>query len=152
MGAVWLYALCHATCATRESAADPRRTQLISFIVPAYNEARLIGGTLDSIHAAGHAAGHAVDEPCEIIVADDGSSDDTATIARLRGARVVTVKHQKIGATRNSGAATAHGDLLIFVDADTLVTAAVVKAAVDAVRAGAIGGSAKARFDGQVPR
>ena len=57
-----------------------------SFIVPAWNEAGLVGATIDAIHAACRALG----EPYEIIVADDGSTDETATIAAQHGARVVT--------------------------------------------------------------
>jgi GT2 family glycosyltransferase len=45
----------------------------------------------------------------------------------------------------------AHGELLIFVDADTIVNEAVVRAAVDALRAGAVGGGAAVAFEGAVP-
>jgi glycosyltransferase involved in cell wall biosynthesis len=120
---------------------------MISFIVPAYNEESLIGATLQALHAAGRAVGEAY----EIIVADDASTDRTALIARHHGAEIVSVAHRQIAATRNSGARAAQGELLIFVDADTLVNESVVRAAVQAHRDGAAGGGAAFRFDGAVP-
>ncbi len=121
---------------------------MISFIIPAYNEERLLGATLDAVHAAGRAAGDAY----EVIVTDDASTDRTADVARDHGARVVTVARRQISATRNAGARQARGDLFVFVDADTLVNEAVVRAAIQAVRDGAVGGGAAFRFDGLVPR
>jgi len=120
---------------------------MVSFIVPAYNEERLLGATLDALHAAGRAVG----EPYELIVVDDGSTDQTAVVARRHGALLVSVAHRQIAATRNSGARAASGELLIFVDADTLVNEAVVRAALQAMRDGAAGGGAAVRFDGVVP-
>jgi glycosyltransferase involved in cell wall biosynthesis len=120
---------------------------MISFVVPAYNEERLLGATLDALHAAARAVG----EPYELIVVDDASTDRTALVAQRHGARLVRVSHRQIAATRNSGAREAKGDLLVFVDADTIVNEAVVRSALEAVRAGAVGGGAAARFDGVVP-
>jgi glycosyltransferase involved in cell wall biosynthesis len=120
---------------------------MISFIVPAYNEERLLGATLDAVRAAALAIG----EPYELIVADDASTDRTAAIAAQHGAILVSVAHRQIAATRNSGARKANGDWLIFVDADTLVSEAVVRSAVEALRSGAVGGGAAVEFDGTVP-
>ncbi len=120
---------------------------MLSFVVPAYNEELLIARTLAALSEAGAALG----EPFEIVVADDGSTDRTAAIARERGARVVPVQHRQIAATRNAGARAATGDWLVFVDADTAVTSAAVRGAVEAMRAGAAGGGAAFQFDGRVP-
>src|SRR5436190_23873955 len=91
--------------------------RLVSFVIPAWNEESVLGPTLEAVRvAARHLA-----EPSEVIVADDSSTDQTAEIARQHGARVVTVQHRQISATRNAGAGAAQGDLLIFIDADTLV-------------------------------
>jgi glycosyltransferase involved in cell wall biosynthesis len=120
---------------------------MISFIVPAYNEEPLLGATLEALHTAGHALG----EPYELIVVDDASTDGTAAVAQRHGATLVGVAHRQIAATRNSGARAATGDRFIFVDADTIVDAAIVRAAVDAIRDGAIGGGAAVRFEGAVP-
>ena len=120
---------------------------MTSFIIPAWNEADLIGATIDAIHSAARA----LDEPYEVIVADDGSSDETAVLAGRHGARVVTATHRQIAATRNSGARAATGEFLIFVDADTTVNEGVVRGALDAMRQGAVGGGAAVALDGDVP-
>ncbi|HLW67692.1 MAG TPA: glycosyltransferase [Gemmataceae bacterium] len=120
---------------------------MLSFIVPAYNEQILIGGTLSALHAAARA----LREPYEIIVADDASTDETAAIARAHGAQVVSVNHRHIAATRNAGARQARGEFLFFVDADTLVPAAAVGEAMHAMRRGAVGGGHVFRFDGRLP-
>jgi glycosyltransferase involved in cell wall biosynthesis len=120
---------------------------MTSFIIPAYNEERLIGRTL---HAIGNAA-LAVGQPFEVIVVDDASSDRTAAIACEHGARVVAVSHRQIAATRNAGARQASGELFVFVDADTIVNEAVIRAAIRAIDQGAVGGGCAVRFDGRLP-
>jgi len=120
---------------------------MISFIVPAYNEQALIGRTLDALNRAATSIG----ETYEIVVADDSSNDQTAEIAEARGARVTRVNVRQIAATRNAGAREAVGDKFIFVDADTVVSEAVVRSAIEAMNVGAVGGGSGARFDGQVP-
>jgi glycosyltransferase involved in cell wall biosynthesis len=120
---------------------------VISFVVPAYNEAQLIAATLDAIHAAARGIGH----PYEIIVADDASTDGTAAIAEAHGARVVPCAHRQIARVRNTGARASAGNVLIFVDADTLVSREVVRASLDAIARGAAGGGADLRIEGDVP-
>ncbi|HEX3122770.1 MAG TPA: glycosyltransferase family 2 protein, partial [Rhodanobacteraceae bacterium] len=120
---------------------------MISFIVPAYNEALLLGATLDALHVAARAA----EEDYEIVVVDDASTDDTALVATRHGARLISVAHRQIAATRNSGARAAQGELLIFVDADTSVNETVIRGAIDALRDGAVGGGAAVAFEGAVP-
>lgn len=120
---------------------------MISFIVPAYNEERLLGRTLAAIHTAAREVG----EPYELIVADDASTDATAEIARGHGARGVEVRFRQIARTRNAGARAATGDTLIFVDADTIVPAGTLRAATEALRRGAAGGGATVDFDGRLP-
>jgi len=120
---------------------------VISFIIPAYNEERLLPATLSALHVAARAIG----EPYEVIVADDGSTDRTGAVARSHEARVVRVEHRQIAATRNAGAREARGDQLIFVDADTIVSETVLRAAIRVLRLGAVGGGATVRFDGRIP-
>lgn len=119
----------------------------ISFIVPAYNEERLLGRTLQAITRATQT----LEQPFEVIVVDDASTDRTAAIAHESGARVVAVNCRQIAATRNAGARDANSDMLIFVDADTVVTEPAVRAAVAAMRGGAVGGGCAFRFDDPVP-
>ena len=120
----------------------------ISFVVPAHDEELLLGRTLHAIHDATRALG----EPVEVIVVDDASTDATAAIARAHGARVVSVNRRQIAAARNAGANATDAAMLVFVDADTVVTEAVVRAAIEAMRRGAVGGGCAARFDGRLPR
>jgi glycosyltransferase involved in cell wall biosynthesis len=120
---------------------------VISFVVPAYNEERLLGATLEAIHRAAREL--AIDY--EIVVANDGSTDATAQVAAAHGAIVVEVHHRKISASRNSGAAAARGDRLVFVDADTQIDARVLAAALAALDAGAVGGGAQVTFPADAP-
>src|SRR6266850_627466 len=130
-----------------QSASTICEVRLVSFVVPAWNEESVLAPTLEALKAASRAAG----EPCEVIVVDDASTDRTVEIARQSGARVVPVHHRQIAATRNAGAEQARGDLLIFVDADTIVTEEAIRAAVESVRLGAIGGGCAFRFGGRIP-
>ena len=120
----------------------------LSFIIPAYNEARLLGDTLRAIENAAQA----LRLTYELIVVDDASTDGTAEIAREHGARVISVDFRHIAATRNAGARAATGDWLVFVDADTQIGEEVLRDAVGALAAGAVGGGCHIRFDAQVPR
>jgi cellulose synthase/poly-beta-1,6-N-acetylglucosamine synthase-like glycosyltransferase len=130
-----------------DSFGEGEGTHVISFIIPAHNEAELIGRTLSAMHEAVRAAG----EPYEVIVVDDASLDGTGMIALEHGAQVVAVNFRQIAATRNAGARMTTGDLLFFLDADTMVTARAVRAAISALRGGAVGGGSAVRFDGPVP-
>jgi glycosyltransferase involved in cell wall biosynthesis len=120
---------------------------MLSFIIPAYNEEALIGQVISALHAGMEAVGR----PYEIIVANDASEDRTREVALAHGARVIDVNKRQISATRNAGAAAARGELLIFVDGDTIVPEAVLLATVHEVDRGAIGGGAAVLFDGAVP-
>ena len=116
---------------------------LLSFIVPAYNEEVMLGATLRALRASADALG----ERYEVIVVDDASTDSTADVARANGAMVVRVELHKISAVRNAGARAAKGDLLVFVDADTLVPEETLRAMLDALSRGSVGGGARVRFD-----
>ena len=115
---------------------------MLSFVIPAYNEEKYLAATLESIHAAARAVG----EPYEIVVANDNSNDATAQVAEAGGARVVTVHKRQIAGTRNEGAKAARGEWLVFVDADTQISEAVLRGVIEALRAGAVGGGAGVRF------
>ena len=84
--------------------------------MPAFNEERLLPGTLQSIRAAATALdGWA----WELIVCDNNSTDRTAEIARAAGAQVVFEPHNQISRARNRGAQAARGEWLLFIDADS---------------------------------
>src|SRR5438309_4492950 len=120
---------------------------MITYIIPAHNEEAWVGRCVSAIRSAMESVGTVN----EIIVVDDCSTDGTASIAQQHGARVVRVEHRHIAATRNAGAREARGDILFFVDADTLVSADVIQSALRTIREGAVGGGCVPRFEGWLP-
>ena len=78
----------------------------ISIVVPAYNEATLLPRLLDTIDIARDRFEGGRDQ-IEVIVADNGSTDETGAIARARGCLVAPVSKRVIGASRNGGASLA---------------------------------------------
>ena len=118
---------------------------MISFIIPAYNEERFLPATIKSIQEAAKGMDY------EIIVVNDNSSDQTASVAEAAGARVINVAHRQIAATRNSGAKAANGEIFIFVDADTLINQSVLRKTIDAINSGAVGGGSSVKFDEPIP-
>ncbi|MBR2060973.1 MAG: glycosyltransferase family 2 protein, partial [Tidjanibacter sp.] len=86
----------------------------ISVIIPLYNKAASVEATLASVLAQSV-------QPLEIIVVDDGSTDDSAERAERfadRGVRVVRQANGGVSRARNRGAAEAQGTHLAFLDAD----------------------------------
>ena len=92
----------------------------LSIIIPAFNEERLIERCLRSISVS-LAANRAAGSTSEIIVVDNNSTDNTAHLARQAGAQVVFEPINQIGRARNTGAAQATGDWLLFLDADSVL-------------------------------
>ncbi len=92
-------------------------SDLISVIIPVYNGARHLAAALESALAQ-------TMPPGEILVVDDGSSDDSALIACSFGPPVHLLRQPNCGpaAARNLGAQHASGNLLAFLDADDLWT------------------------------
>src|SRR5688572_12326680 len=93
------------------------KTMRVSVIIPCYNTARYLTEALTS-------ACRQTPSPWEVIVVDDGSTDDSAAIAEAFGAPVRCERrpHQGIGATRNHGLACVTGDIVAFLDADDVWT------------------------------
>lgn len=88
----------------------------VAAVVPAFNAARYLAETLDSLLAQSPA-------PAEIVVVDDGSDDGTGAIARAyadRGVRLVRQANAGSAAAKNAGAAETTAPLLTFVDADDI--------------------------------
>ena len=104
----------------------------LSFVIPARNEEALIGEVVEAIiTSVARAAAVSRDDLWlpdtlfEVIVADDGSEDATATIVRRFaddvGVRLIPCLGGSCAAARNAGAAVSTGRVLCFVDADTVV-------------------------------
>jgi glycosyltransferase involved in cell wall biosynthesis len=87
----------------------------ISVVIAAYNSAGYIRETLDSVLAQTF-------PPLEVIVVDDGSTDETAAIVRTYAGRVRLLQQENRGepASRNRGIREAQGDYIAFIDADDL--------------------------------
>jgi glycosyltransferase involved in cell wall biosynthesis len=124
---------------------DPR----FSFVIPALNEAHYVADTLNSIHRA--TVGYDEQPAYEIIVVDDCSTERTAAIARRHGARVIQLRKRNIAAVRNAGASVARGELLVFVDADTQVSEAVIRETTSAMKTGCTWGTALATPSDKCP-
>jgi glycosyltransferase involved in cell wall biosynthesis len=94
-----------------------QETPLVSVIVPAYNAGRYIAESLQSI------AAQRGDFRLEILVVDDGSSDDTADkVLSFPGVRLIRQENAGPSAARNRGIAASNGELVAFLDADDLWT------------------------------
>ena len=120
---------------------------MLTIVVPAHNEEALIADTLRALDLAARGTGL----PFEIIVVDDASTDRTAAVASAQGARIVGADVRHIAAARNIGARATRGELLVFVDADTIISPEVLKAAVLEMQRGAVGGGAMPVFDAGTP-
>ncbi|HMM81114.1 MAG TPA: glycosyltransferase family A protein [Pyrinomonadaceae bacterium] len=85
----------------------------VSVIIPNYNYGRFLREAVDS------ALGQTV-APHEVIVVDDGSTDDSGEILASYGERIIVIRQQNqgVGAARNKGAEIATGEFLAFLDAD----------------------------------
>jgi glycosyltransferase involved in cell wall biosynthesis len=120
---------------------------MISLIIPCHNEAVLLPRLLASIETARHAfRGDPAD--IEVIVADNASTDGTATLAASAGCRVAFTDVRRIGAARNAGAAVARSRILAFIDADSQIhpdTFNVITALM--ARSDVIGGSTGATME-----
>ncbi|MHB8407142.1 MAG: glycosyltransferase family 2 protein [Acidiferrobacterales bacterium] len=97
--------------------ADMASQLTISFIIPARNEERNIGPTIESIRRYASGLGE-----YEIIVVDHGSEDRTAMVASSSNARVFVRPGGTIASLRNFGAQQALGEILVFLDADVDLT------------------------------
>ena len=119
----------------------------ISIIVPAFNEEKLLGETLEQIKASAGALTK-IGWESELIVCDNNSTDRTAEIARAAGANVVFEPVSQISRARNTGAAAATGDWLVFVDADSQPGAELFADMAEEIRSGrCVAGGSIFRWD-----
>jgi glycosyltransferase involved in cell wall biosynthesis len=93
----------------------------ISIVVPAFNEEHYLSETLASLNRAKMFLQAEYSIAAEIIVVDNDSDDSTADVARSMGATVLNESHHNVAQVRNTGAKLCQGDVIVFVDADTLV-------------------------------
>ena len=123
----------------------------MSVVVPTRNRAAYLEVALLSILS------QELDEPFEVIVVDDASSDQTVAIAQRLGARVIRQpRAQGPNPARNQGISTARADLIALVDDDVSAPAGWLRALYEGSRrhpdADVFGGPIRARFEGPAPR
>ncbi len=85
----------------------------VSVIIPVYNGALYLGEAIESVI-------NQTRQPTEILVIDDGSTDQTAEVARRYAVKYHFRPHRGASAARNFGVARSSGQLLAFLDADDL--------------------------------
>ena len=98
----------------------------ISFVVPVRNDAARLALCLSSIKRQAYPA-----QLIEIVVADNGSTDDSAAVALAAGATVLPLPGLRVSEMRNQVADSAQGDILAFVDADHEIDPAWAASAVE---------------------
>lgn len=91
-----------------------RKSPMISVIIPAHNEADYLSQTLESLKAQRYGN-------YEVIVVCNGCTDHSADVARGCCNVLIDDRRKGLSRARNNGAKAAKGDLLIFLDADTLL-------------------------------
>ena len=97
------------------SLVKPRPPEpMISVIVPAHNEGEYLGRTLDALQAQNYAN-------FEIIAVRNGCTDNTLEVARGRWEVLIDTQERGISFARNRGARAARGEMLLFLDADTIL-------------------------------
>lgn len=96
---------------------NQNKQPFVSVIIPTYNRAAFLRSALASLSAQTYSSGRT-----EIIVVDDGSTDNVRAILREYGKDIVYVRqeHRGIAGARNSGIRKARGDLITFLDSDDM--------------------------------
>ncbi len=116
---------------------------VVTFVVPAYNEAEQLPAALESIDALETTV------PFETVVVDGGSDDGTPAVAREHGVAVVEQPGTGVGNARNYGARWATGRWVAFVDADTTVRPTYLDEMLADVRErGLVGATSRCRLTG----
>lgn len=130
---------------------------LVSVVIPTWNRAPLLADCLRSLRGQDYPA-----DGFEIVVADDGSVDETAEVVRAmddRGTprvRHVRLAHGGVNAARNAGMTAAQGDPVCFIEDDVDLPPGWLAAMMDGVRrhpeSGCFGGPIRVRFEARPPR
>ncbi len=98
-----------------EPTEPPGSLVSVAVIIPTYNHAHYLADAIRSTLRQSAA-------PAEIIVVDDGSTDDpTAVVAQFPGVQIIRQKNQGLSAARNAGLAASHSRYAVFLDADDVL-------------------------------
>jgi len=98
---------------------------LVSIVIPCYNQAHFLRDAIESVRRQTY-------PNVEIVVVDDGSTDDTSAVAAELGARCIRQENRGLAAARNRGLAESSGEYLVFLDADDRLLPHGIEANMDA--------------------
>ena len=102
---------------------------LVSVVVPCYNQAHFLGEAVESVLAQSYSR-------FEIVVIDDGSTDNTSEIAeRYRRVRCIRQDNQGLSAARNSGLRQSKGEYVVFLDADDRLLPEALQEGIECLKA-----------------
>ena len=124
----------------RKNARALQQKPMISVIVPAHNEEGYLRKTLQALKAQRYPRR-------EIVVVANGCSDATAEVARNHCDRLIVISQKGISLSRNLGARMARGDILVFLDADTILQPDALKVIAGEFTRKYAAGTLKARPD-----
>jgi len=110
---------------------------MLSIIIPAYNEEKLLPETLRAVNDA-RSVFSAAGWNSEVIVCNNNSTDRTGEIAVAHGATVVFEPINQIARARNAGAAAARGNWLLFIDGDSIPSPALFAQVLKHIESGRI--------------
>ena len=103
-------------CVLIEGQMSTKTKEMISVIIPAYNYAKFLPQCIKTLLAQASDLFE-----LEIIVVDDGSTDDTRDVVASYDVRYLYQENQGLSAARNTGIRAAQGDYVLFLDADDML-------------------------------
>jgi glycosyltransferase involved in cell wall biosynthesis len=102
---------------------------LVTVVIPCYNQAHFLSEAIESVLAQDH-------PHIEVVVVDDGSTDNTAKVAaHYPQVHLIRQHNQGLSAARNVGLESSHGDYIVFLDADDRLLPGAVGAGLEVLRA-----------------
>lgn len=119
-------------------------SRMISVIIPAHNEQDYLPRTLDSLARQNYGW-------FEVIVVANGCADATADVARGRCHRLIVLSRKSLGVARNLGARMAKADLLVFLDADTVLEPMALRVIAEQFQDGDAAGTIRGQPDSPAP-
>ncbi len=111
-----------------EQRASDRFMPLVTVVIPSYNSARYLPEAINSVLAQTY-------QPIEIVVVDDGSTDNTAEVVATYGGKITYIKQENRGlsAARNTGILSSSGQYIVFLDSDDFLLPDMVELMVRAL-------------------
>lgn len=101
---------------------------LVSVVIPCYNQSHFLGEAIESLHKQAY-------KNYEIIVVNDGSTDDTAIVAnKFSDVKLIEQKNMGLAAARNTGLRESKGEFVVFLDSDDRLLPNALETGVNALR------------------